>query len=429
MALEGTLEDFSLADIFQLIGIQRKSGILTLKNPEETISVRFYNGMVVGADSSAKKLEDRIGKVLVKTGLITAEELKEALELQQKTLQKIGYILINQKYITREQLREALQIQTAQMLYKLFRWHTGEYYFDQKAKIDPEADDNISPMSAESILLEGIQMIDEWPLIQKKIPNYGIVFRPTVQMEDLDLSTSDEEDDMRIMEPKFGLLTDEAEPKVRLSHEEAEIFRLLNGKNTVNDVIECSKHGEFYTCKALYDLLERKIIEQVSMTAAPAAKEKTHPYLIKKSQTKNLGFLYVVLAAAVAGILVWNAGDPLKLFAWRFLSKHDLEQLNASLNMNRFHLIDSTVLMYFYVNGKLPQKLEDLVEKSYLRASDIVDPWSKSYSYEVNGNTYVLSSDGKEGRPESRFLVRRSVTTNRPASEKVRSSSQLRVEN
>ncbi len=29
MALEGTLKDFSLADIFQLIGLQRKTGVLT----------------------------------------------------------------------------------------------------------------------------------------------------------------------------------------------------------------------------------------------------------------------------------------------------------------------------------------------------------------------------------------------------------------
>ncbi|HEY8848998.1 MAG TPA: DUF4388 domain-containing protein, partial [Thermoanaerobaculia bacterium] len=27
MALEGTLRDFSLADIFQLIGLQRKTGV------------------------------------------------------------------------------------------------------------------------------------------------------------------------------------------------------------------------------------------------------------------------------------------------------------------------------------------------------------------------------------------------------------------
>ncbi|TFG36821.1 MAG: DUF4388 domain-containing protein, partial [Candidatus Aminicenantes bacterium] len=31
MALEGTLRDFSFADILQLISLQRKTGVLTLK--------------------------------------------------------------------------------------------------------------------------------------------------------------------------------------------------------------------------------------------------------------------------------------------------------------------------------------------------------------------------------------------------------------
>src|SRR5438093_4146501 len=123
MALEGTLEDFSLADIFQLIGIQRKTGVLTLKNSVETVTVTFHNGMVIGADTSPKKLEDRLGKVLVKTGLISFDQLKEALLHQEKTLQKIGFILVDQKYISRGELKDALQIQVTQMIYRLFRWN------------------------------------------------------------------------------------------------------------------------------------------------------------------------------------------------------------------------------------------------------------------------------------------------------------------
>ena len=51
MALEGTLKDFSLADIFQLIGIQRKTGVLTLKSAEDVVTVSFLDGSVVSADS------------------------------------------------------------------------------------------------------------------------------------------------------------------------------------------------------------------------------------------------------------------------------------------------------------------------------------------------------------------------------------------
>ena len=71
MALKGTLKDFSLADIFQLIGIQHKTGVLTLKNDKEVVTVSFVEGNVVSADALHRRLEDRIGTVLVKSGRIT----------------------------------------------------------------------------------------------------------------------------------------------------------------------------------------------------------------------------------------------------------------------------------------------------------------------------------------------------------------------
>ena len=71
MALEGTIKDFGLADILQLIGIQRKTGVLTLRNEKESVSVQFRDGQVVGADTQLCPLEDRLGAVLVRTGKIT----------------------------------------------------------------------------------------------------------------------------------------------------------------------------------------------------------------------------------------------------------------------------------------------------------------------------------------------------------------------
>ena len=46
MALEGTIKDFGLPDIFQLIGLQRKTGLLTLKHDTEDVTVTFEGGMV-----------------------------------------------------------------------------------------------------------------------------------------------------------------------------------------------------------------------------------------------------------------------------------------------------------------------------------------------------------------------------------------------
>src|SRR5881409_414225 len=166
MALEGTLRDFSLADIFQLIGLQRKTGVLTLRTKDDTVTVTFLDGKVVGADSLSHRLENRLGHVLI----------NRALEIQKETLQRLGFILTHYGIISAESLRRAIQLQILQIVYRLFRWKDGDYHFSQETTIEYDRD-HVVPITAESILMEGARMIDEWPIIEKRIRSSTMVFR------------------------------------------------------------------------------------------------------------------------------------------------------------------------------------------------------------------------------------------------------------
>jgi len=152
MALEGTLRDFSLADIFQLIGLQRKTGVLTLRAPEDVVTVSFLDGKVVGADSLNKRIEDRLGQVLLKTGAVAQEELDAALRVQMETLERLGHILLRSAIISRDELRRALEQQVLQIIYRVFRWNDGDYHFSQETSIDYDVE-LITPLGAESILM------------------------------------------------------------------------------------------------------------------------------------------------------------------------------------------------------------------------------------------------------------------------------------
>src|SRR5213593_4684728 len=154
MALQGTFRDFGLADIFQLIGIQRKTGVLTLRHGGEEVLVSFLNGQIVYAETIHRKLEERIGALLVKTGKITAAQLQEALKIQTATLQRLGTVLLAQRMITQTDLKDVLQVQMSQIIYNLFRWKDGEYHFSQEAIVehDPAV---FTPLGAETVLMEG----------------------------------------------------------------------------------------------------------------------------------------------------------------------------------------------------------------------------------------------------------------------------------
>ena len=58
----------------------------------------------------------------------------------------------------------------SQIVFRVFRWRDGRYQFNAADAVDYDRE-NFVPMSADFILMEGIRMVDEWPIIEKKIPS------------------------------------------------------------------------------------------------------------------------------------------------------------------------------------------------------------------------------------------------------------------
>ena len=125
MALKGTLGDFALTDILQLIGLQRKSGLLVIRHGDDEVSVGFEDGRVVSAESRERPAELKVGQLLVRSGKLTEQRLSEALEIQKKTLQRLGHVLLRHGWIEKEALSRELQLQMTETVYDLFRWRDG----------------------------------------------------------------------------------------------------------------------------------------------------------------------------------------------------------------------------------------------------------------------------------------------------------------
>lgn len=251
MALEGTLKDFSLADILQLIGIQKKTGVLVLRDNEEVVRVSFQNGMIVGSEHETEQLETRLGNVLVKKGVMTQEQLEKALELQSESLQRLGQVLIENNIISTGDLRDALRNQVLQTVYGLFRWKNGHYHFAPQGMVDYDSD-NLEPVSTESILMEGLRMLDEWPLIERAISNGGVVLRKTDKARTVRDTLSSSFDE--------SLFDDDG--SVKLPHEQEYVLQLIDGVSSVDDVADRSKLLEFESYRAMYDLLESGFVEK-----------------------------------------------------------------------------------------------------------------------------------------------------------------------
>ena len=108
MALEGSLRDFDLFSLFNMIKIQGKNGTLVLSQGQEFVKVFFENGEIVGCDSNQVRMEDRLGTMLVRLGRLTGDELLAMVQVQRQTLKRMGTLLLESGKVTATDIQDAL---------------------------------------------------------------------------------------------------------------------------------------------------------------------------------------------------------------------------------------------------------------------------------------------------------------------------------
>ncbi len=383
MALEGTIKDFGLPDIFQLIGLQRKTGLLQLNNGQETVTIAFENGMVVSAESSQKRLEDRLGNVLVKQSKLSREQLDEALQTQRATLQRLGHVVVGLNYITPGDLREALQVQVSQIVYKVFRWREGEYHFAPADQVDYDRE-NFTPLSADFILMEGIRMVDEWPIIEKKIPSLDIVFRSAVDPTLIEVASEEQ------AEPEAK--RNAATTRIRLTPDEERIYRRVDGTRSVQGIIDATGLGEFDVCRALFDLLNRSIIAPGGRAEAPEVARGAGEDDDRPARWPGYALL---LASLLLGLVSFalRLRDPFAVTGLQpYLAQTSLVTLE-SLDAARLRRVDRGVQAFQWLTGRLPESLSDVARAGLLDGGDLKDPWARPYHYSFSDSGYELSAD------------------------------------
>jgi len=385
MALRGTLRDFGLSDIFQLISHQRKTGTLILEDKGKRVTVTFDEGKVVGADIGTEKTfeKEKVGDILVKSEILRTEQLQEALDEQGRTMKKLGLILIERNYVTQEIFERALKFQIRETLFKIFQWTSGTYKFDMgKISYDKHF---ITPMPAEFILMEAARVIDEWPGLKTKVPTMDMVFVKIPGVEDKIVrssmvATPEEDDDIDID------ILGENKPKsydgdrMLLTQEQEKAFDLVDGENTVSDIAYKSLLGDFEVSRALVDLLNFGLIKPSKVpVSTPRTEEKDKEQRKARNLLKMTGTLF---AAALFIVVLYNvlikSGDRLHIFSE--ITGGKAVAVRSSIAAAQIKRLNLAIETYRLEKGSYPVTLEDLVKSGYVLPSDIIYPFSKPYN-------------------------------------------------
>jgi len=386
VALQGTLKDFGIAEILQLIGQQAKSGVLHLNSKDAEIHILMADGNVVRAEYAGRKAREKLGNLLVRAALITQEQLDLALETQKRTLRRLGDILVELRMVTKEDLREMTALQTTETVYKLFHWKSGTYEFEP-GDVDWDRE-TVTPLRAESVLMEGFRQVDEWPMVRRKIASTAMTFE---RLRDLDRERSGRlgnleggEEVDAALDSLEGGAKDVGREDGEIGKAERRVFELAVPGRSVERIIDLSRLGEFETCKALFNLVNHGYLRPVQPSRRSAAAE-VGAYARDWQQRLRQGASRVLATLAVAAVLAgvaWTVNE--RGFAWadpgggRSFRDNSAQRFLARYQVSR---LDQALEVYRLEHGRYPDRLEELVQVGLAAPRDLHYPWSDGYYY------------------------------------------------
>ena len=232
--IQGNLASFRIVELMQMLSLQRQSGRLVINRTEGEAEIFFTEGAICFAGCDMNGSMPGIDGLLKRSCRIGADGYQHAQRIAEMTGQPIDGVLAQERLLDQKTFAACLRRHTESVVFKAMAWQDGEFRFDKK---EPPVFANPAALKVDDLILEGTRRSDEWVLIQQKIPSFSLVFEP---------------------------LIGNAEELTRrgLSDMDLRVFALVDGKRTVQDIIDTAMLSDFDVAKSLFILNSVNLIRK-----------------------------------------------------------------------------------------------------------------------------------------------------------------------
>jgi Domain of unknown function (DUF4388) len=231
--LKGTLDDFTLPDVFRLASLAKKTGRLEVERRNGSGRVYFRDGDVYYAESTKSK--EPLGRKLTRSGWVTERQMKRAIVEHEQTGRRIGEILVGQGAVDQEQIEWAVRSQIEDGVFDLLRWDLGAFVWEPDVEIEVEVPLTVT---VENLIIEASRRLDEITQIKRKIPSPDIVLSMAPRPPD-------------------------GAHQINITSEEWQVLVLVDGRRTVEDIATFTGAEAYQTTRLLFGLMNAGLIENL----------------------------------------------------------------------------------------------------------------------------------------------------------------------
>ena len=157
VGFKGNLKSVALSTILQILSTDNRTGVLHFEQGQAIRAICLKDGKIVAASGRERQ---RLGQILYDRGLISQEQLGQALEKTKEEKKRLGEVLLDLGYINEDSLKELIRYQIQEAVLDISLWAEGDFeYRDCQMEFDERGVEDISTMR---IVLETAAKKDEW---------------------------------------------------------------------------------------------------------------------------------------------------------------------------------------------------------------------------------------------------------------------------
>ncbi|MBL8751521.1 MAG: PQQ-binding-like beta-propeller repeat protein [Planctomycetes bacterium] len=255
MALRGDLASVDLAQVFQMLALNKKVGLLSIQSAKSW-KVLYFDNRGVTVHHNIHRVLDRVVAGLVRAGRLTDSAVDEVRDHAARMGQPLTDSLLAGGYLAANELADQYRIELEEEIYDLFFCRDARFEFHEgTTKIEGRdgAIDERFFFNCDSVIMEAARRIDEWAYISERIPTTAEVLVATA-------ATIDGEE--------YGA-------------DGVAVFELLDGRRNIARIVETTGLSTFQVCKSLSQMLDAGLI-------APVAAEELLPLAAECMTTGRL---------------------------------------------------------------------------------------------------------------------------------------------
>ena len=298
MAIEGPLRELGVHDVFQLLDLSRKTGVLSIVGElrRDEAKVYFERGRVVAATLRSNPYT--LGASLLRGGRVNEAQLTEARAVMAAgRARTLGDALVQLGAVNGREVERQVRHHVEGIVFELMSWREGNFSFEEGDEGTAPADAPLS-LPIDSLLMEGARRTDEWSRIADAVPHLGVV-------------------------PALAPIKDEDPTLLDLRPAEWEVLGAVDGRRDLREIAAALGVSEFDVARTAYGLVVTGVItvrEPAAGAAAAGGAASAVPHVEHARAALAARRFEEALDAARQGIVVDPGSAEARLAAARALA-------------------------------------------------------------------------------------------------------------